>query len=468
MNDDVLRLRNLLLRKNKKEYKGASESIDQLEYAMTDEACNSLRTIVGVTSQNYETTNDIYSNVQSISTSGFIRIVTNDRGFAEVIINPNFLISSRMLTGISKSASANISNVFVANDDGYAPGEFTRVVSLKSTSITPYDFDTYKFQKIEIRQMPELAAKEGHVSTNDVNILENQIKIQMVDGKSINVLGYSHQLFKNRLLNRLLGVENLVTNSFEYNCNDPLYYSMNAISLGDVKYNKNGCNSADETALSIITPMTNIKQLSARMPLKYSKYLAGLEDYSFTNDYTYLTNIVNFVKSIFAKGETQDCMYNQTNQKNERVIRIIIHAMPYQAFNFQVNTYYTVKANSLIDFYEVEKAPAGYSIHEDQLRVMPVNTTIKPLGSSSNFEKNENCAMNILAASKASTDGAAFCYHLYGESRLRGPGFNKWFDDLWEQAREASISVVNSVEHVVNKVSSVIDTVKAVLYTKKI
>jgi len=437
-------LRSILLRKGTLAKKFQNDDDIEPEYALTDESYLSIRTTLGVKSNNYETTNDTTSNSYSLSTSGFVSITTNNLGYAEVIVSPNFLISRDQLTGFKKQANLYVSNIFLANQDNKTIGQFDSVIALKSSNVTSVDFDTYKLQRLEIRVQPRKFVEPSEPTTNDLEVPNDTIKFQMVDGKAINVVSRNNYLFKNRLINELLNKGETVCSSYQFPIDKPAFYCMNAVGIGDVRYNKNGCNTIDEPPLCVMK-LESLDQLMSTRLLKYSTYLSGFDTYKFTPKDSKNAQLINYIQTIYAKGENQDGLYNQANQNNDKILRILIHSTPYKKILFQVNGYYTVKIRGDIKLR---------TVREEIQQFNP-----KPYMPAAAFEKNYKQVVNTMIVQNPTVDGAFLTRDLNGQLR----GIGSFFSGLWNTVKGVATTVVNTTEKVVNKVSSVVETAKAII-----
>jgi hypothetical protein len=421
---------------------------ENTELKISDESLHSFKTSLGVDSTNYENLNEVTSNNYNMSTSQEIVCITNNLGYCEVIINPVFLISRKMMNVLKSNNEMYVSNIFITNQNDKVFGQFQTVVPIPTGNIIEQDFDVYKFQKIEIYKDFLQIADMKVDSLNNLGCDENTIKIQLIDGKSINIISTIHTVFKNHLLSDKLNNRNSISSSKQYDINDQIAYTFLDQTLGVMDYYKNGYNCQNETPL-LIQNFEQFSDIVTPQYIKYERFLTGNDDYNFGTEYQDNIQKLNYALNLTNANVLQNNLYNQASQKNDKLIRILIRTTPYKKIKFLVNSFFTIKLNN--QMYE-------------QNSNLPQHK-IKTIMSYSDFEKNVKKVLNLLVNVEPSLDPALLIKMVkenYTNDEV-GNSLITFLTDLWNKAKEVAKPIVEKVEQSINEVTTVVDFISTIV-----
>jgi hypothetical protein len=429
-------------------FKNILKICNDTQLQLSDESLNSFKISLGVKSNYYENLNEVTSGSYNISTSQYITVNTNDLGFCEVLINPVFLISRKMLSVLQKNNEVYVSNIFVGNQEGKRFGEMQKVFPIQSGNITEQDFDVYKFQKLEIYSDFDEIAETVPDAKDNLDCDFNKVKIQLIDGKSINIISSINYIFKNYLMSDKLNNEISVKSSKEFSINDGIVYTFLDRTLGIMDYIKNGYNSQDENPL-LINNFDHIQDVITKQFIKYEQFLSGNDVYNFTAKYQDNIQKLNYALNLTNSNVLQNNIYNQASQRNDKMVRILIKTKPYTKVKFLLNSYFTIKLNN-------QKIIIDENLPEFRL---------KTIMSFSDFEKNFKKVINILISAEPSLDPAYLTKLVYENYDENGPNskLSTFINNLWLKAKTIAKPIVESVENVINQVTTVVDFISGIV-----
>jgi hypothetical protein len=412
------------------------------ESFFTQDSLKSCKMSLGILSENFENVDEIVSNSYSISISQKLRCSTNNLGVCTVVVNPNFLMSKKLLTTLRNNNNIFVSNIFIANNDNEDFGDVSETIPVSTNNIILNDFDTYKFQRIEIYHNIEHIVEPVEDASNTLDCNDKHIKIQIVDGKSINIINDNQYVFSNHLINDLFNNSTKISSSKEYDENSSFTYNYNSQTLGIMEYNKNGCNSQNEPPL-LVKDSTSIDDIVSKQFIKFENYLSGSNKYKFKEQ----GNIskLNYVMSLSNNNVVQNNIYNQSNQKNDKVVRILIKSDPYKIFHFTVNSYYTYKIINQNDKENVKR------YHTPTIL------------SFSSFEKDFKKILTIMSNIEPSLDGAYLNKLVNQYLESNDNGFIELVDSLWSKVKEIASPLANTIENAIKDVTNVYDLITFVI-----
>jgi hypothetical protein len=383
----------------------------------------------------------------NFSSGTILPVKVNNKGYAVVLIYPHFLISRELMSCFRLGSKKIISNIFIANEDDKTPSNLTRVMAVPSPSITPMTFDTYRVQKWEVRY--KFYNPIEKIEKDDYYDEDNYINFKVVDGKPINFITDMNLYFENHILKDLIQNDNNPDNEYIATLDQiHRYYTSSQRNMGEFKYNKNGFNNAGQVPMNVTNDSD--EQLVSRQVLKYMNYSIGnIEKYApnFIDDVPSTVEMnrkVDYVSTILNSNETASNIFDNNNQMNDKIIKIIIKSrQPYAIVELMINFYFTIKA----------KADNSNNIHIsgsfNERFVPKLSYTSKngvDLVTAMSTTRQENTTMDgELVTNDIIVQILKDCDMLTDDEIDELKGIGDWFRKAWDKTKEIAVKVKDAV-----------------------